>query len=134
MVLWFRKELDRGQFLFICHGFEITLSRIVKANLNSSFKFMLVKTSVNLSFEDRRRRRGVNIPNPLSTFCYLSAQRDALGQLVDGQLAVEVALLRRRADLDNDRDGDHDGDEEEAHAVDDDLHVSVVGGRRVGGG
>lgn len=26
----------------------------------------------------------INIPNPLSTFCYLSAQRDAFGQLVDG--------------------------------------------------
>ncbi len=33
--------------------------------------------------------------NPLSTFCYLSAQRDALGQLVDGQLTVEVTFLGR---------------------------------------
>lgn len=69
--------------------------------------------------------------NPPSTFCYLSAQRDALGQLVNGQLAVEVALLGRGANLHDDCDGDHDGDEEEAHAVDDDLQVGVVGRRIV---
>lgn len=50
---------------------------------------------------------------------------------MDGERAVEVALLRRGADLDNNRDGDHDGDEEEAHAVDDDLQVGVVGRRVV---
>ena len=41
MVLWFRKELDKGQFLFICLGFDFTLFRIAiaKDNLNSSSKF-----------------------------------------------------------------------------------------------
>lgn len=72
--------------------------------------------------------------NPLSTFCYLSAQWDALGQLVDGQLAVEVALLGGGAQLDHDGDGRHDGDEEAAHAVDDHLQVGVVGQRVVGDG
>lgn len=84
-----------------------------------------------LNVKRRTGRRGINIPNPLSTFCYLSAQGDAFGQLVDGQLAVEVALLRGGADLDDDRDGDHDRDEEEAHAVDDHLQVGVVGWRIV---
>lgn len=70
--------------------------------------------------------------NPLSTFCYLSAQRDAFGQLVDGELAVEVALFRGHANLDDDGDGDHDGDEEEAHAVDHNLQVGMVGRRVVG--
>lgn len=72
--------------------------------------------------------------NPLSTFCYLSAQRDALGQFVHGQLAVEVALLGGGAQLDHDGDGGHDGDEEAAHAVDDHLQVGVVGLRVVGDG
>lgn len=53
---------------------------------------------------------------------------------MDGQLAVEVALLGGGADLDDDGDGDHDGDEEEAHAVDDHLQVGVVGWRVVGDG
>lgn len=35
----------------------------------------------------------IEVPNPLSTFCYLSAQGDAFGQLVDSQLTVEVPLL-----------------------------------------
>ena len=34
-----QKELDKGQFLFICLGFDFTLFRIVKDNLNSSSKF-----------------------------------------------------------------------------------------------
>lgn len=74
----------------------------------------------------------MHVWNPLSTFCYLSAQWDALGQLVDGQLAVEVALLGGGAQLDDDGDGRHDGDEEAAHAVDDHLQVGVVGRRVVG--
>lgn len=98
------------------------------SSLNAHFKFAVGK-SLNLT--RRTGRRGINIPNPLSTFCYLSAQGDAFGQLVDGQLAVEVALLRGGADLDDDRDGNHDCDEEEAHAVDDDLQVGVVGWRIV---
>lgn len=53
---------------------------------------------------------------------------------MDGQLAVEVALLGGGADLEDDADGDHDSDEEEAHAVDDHLQVGVVGWRVVGDG
>ena len=36
-----QKELDKGQFLFICLGFDFTLFRvaIAKDNLNSSSKF-----------------------------------------------------------------------------------------------
>lgn len=61
------------------------------------------------------------IPNPLSTFCYLSAQGDAFGQLVDSQLTAEVTLLGGGANLNNNSDGNHDDDEKEAHAVDDHL-------------
>lgn len=77
--------------------------------------------------ERKKRRKRYNIPNPLSTFCYLSAQGDAFGQLVDGQLTVEVALLGGGANLDDNCDGNHDGDEKEAHTVDDHLQVGVVG-------
>lgn len=77
--------------------------------------------------ESEKRWKGINIPNPLSTFCYLSAQGDAFGQLVDGQLTVEVTLLWGGANLDNNRDGNHDSDEKEAHTVDDNLQVGVVG-------
>lgn len=83
---------------------------------------------------EKEEKKRYNIPNPLSTFCYLSAQGDALGQLVDSHLAVEVTLLGGRADLDDDGDGDHHGDEKEAHTVDDDLQVGVVGWRVVGDG
>lgn len=82
--------------------------------------------------EERKKRNKAG--NPLSTFCYLSVQGDALGQLVHGHLAVEVALLGRGADLHHDGDGDHHGDEEEAHAVDDHLQVGVVGLMVVGDG
>lgn len=75
----------------------------------------------------QEERRWKSISNPLSTFCYLSAQRDAFGQLVDGQLTVEVTLLGWGANLDNNHDGYHDGDEKEAHTVDDHLQVGVVG-------
>lgn len=50
---------------------------------------------------------------------------------MDGQLAVEVALLRGGANLHNDHDGNHDSDEEEANTVDDNLQVGVVGWRIV---
>lgn len=81
--------------------------------------------------ERKKRWKGINIPNPLSTFCYLSAQRDAFGQLVDGQLTVEVTLLWGGANLHDNCDGNHDRDEKEAHAVDDHLQVGVVGWRIV---
>lgn len=58
----------------------------------------------------KEEKERCNVPNPLSTFCYLSAQGDALGQLVDGHLAVEVTLLGRGADLDDDGNGDHHHD------------------------
>lgn len=61
--------------------------------------------------------------NPLSTFCYLSAQGDALGQLVHGQLAVEVCLLGGALQLVDDDGHHHAGDEEGSNAVDDDLQV-----------
>lgn len=73
-----------------------------------------------------RERKGINIPNPLSTFCYLSTQGDAFGKLVDSQLTVEVTLLGGSPNLDNNRNGDHDGDEKEAHAIDDHLQVGMV--------
>lgn len=83
---------------------------------------------------ERRRRRRRKAGNPLSTSCYLPVEGDALGQLVHGHLAAEVALLVGGADLHHDGDGDHHGDEEEAHAVDDHLQVGVVGRRVVGDG
>lgn len=64
--------------------------------------------------------------NPLSTFCYLSAQRDALGQLVDSQLAVEVTFFGRAVHFGQDGDHHHHTDEEEAHAVDQHLQVGLV--------
>lgn len=64
--------------------------------------------------------------NPLSTFCYLSAQRDALGQLVDGQLAVEVTFLGRAVHFGQHGGHHHHTDEEEAHAVDQHLQVGLV--------
>lgn len=81
--------------------------------------------------ERERGGKGKNVPNPLSTFCYLSAQRDAFSQLVHSQLTVEVALLGGVANLDNNYDGNHDCDEEEAHTVDDHLQIRVVGRRIV---
>lgn len=65
--------------------------------------------------------------NPLSTFCYLSAQRNAFGQLVDSQLAIEVALLRGDSNLEDDYNGDHDGDQKEAHTVDHHLQIGAAG-------
>lgn len=65
--------------------------------------------------------------NPLSTFCYLSAQRDALGQLVHGHLAVEVTLLGATLHLVDDDRPHHAGDEEGPRAVDDDFQIQ---GRR----
>lgn len=65
--------------------------------------------------------------NPLSTFCYLSAQGDAFSQLVDSQLTVEVTFLGRGAHLDDDGHGHHDSNEEEAHAVDQHFQVGLVG-------
>lgn len=53
---------------------------------------------------------------------------------MDGQLAVEVALLGGGAQLDHDGDGGHDSDEEAAHAVDDHFQVGVVSRRVVGDG
>lgn len=61
--------------------------------------------------------------NPPSTFCYLSAQRDALGQLVHGHLAVEVTLLGAALHLVDDDGAHHAGDEEGPGAIDDDLQV-----------
>lgn len=68
--------------------------------------------------------------NPLSTFCYLSAQRDALGQLVHGHLAVEVTLLGATLHLVDDDRAHHAGDEEGPRAVDDDLQVEGRGHHR----
>lgn len=61
--------------------------------------------------------------NPLSTSCYLSAQRDALGQFVHGHLAMEVTLLGATLHLVDDDRAHHAGDEEGPCAVDDDLQV-----------
>lgn len=61
--------------------------------------------------------------NPPSTFCYLSAQRDALGQLMHGHLAVEVTLLGAALHLVDDDGAHHTGDEEGPGAIDDDLQV-----------
>ena len=61
--------------------------------------------------------------NPPSTFCYLSAQRDALGQLVHGHLAVEVTLLGAALHLVDDDGAHHTGDKEGPGTIDDDLQV-----------
>lgn len=65
--------------------------------------------------------------NPLSTFCYLSAQWDALGQLVHGQLAVEVRLLGGALHLVDDDGHNHAGDEKGPRAVNNDLQVQRRG-------
>lgn len=80
---------------------------------------------------DEKRWKGKNIPNPLSTFCYLSAQGDAFGQLVDSQLAVEVRLLGGGSHLDDNSCGHHEGNNKETRTVDDDFQVGVVGWRIV---
>ena len=64
--------------------------------------------------------------NSLSTFCYLLAEGHALGQLVDGQLPIELALFGGAAELDDGGHSGHDGDEEEAHAVDQDLQIGLA--------
>lgn len=69
------------------------------------------------------REGGREHANPPSTFCYLSAQRDALGQLVHGHLAMEVTLLGATLHLVDDDRAHHAGDEEGPGAVDDDLQV-----------
>lgn len=61
--------------------------------------------------------------NPPSTFCYLSAQRDALGQLVHSHLAMEVTLLGAALHLVDDDRAHHTGDEEGPGAIDDDLQI-----------
>lgn len=61
---------------------------------------------------------------------HLSPQRDALSQLLDGQLVVEVALLGRAAEPADDGGGGEDDDDEEAQAVDEDLQVGLGGQRR----
>lgn len=63
---------------------------------------------------------------------HLSPQRDALGELLDGQLVVAVALLGRAAELADDAGGGDDDDDEEAQAVDEDLQVRLRGQRRGG--
>lgn len=76
----------------------------------------------------RTRRRDNGEPaNPPSTFCYLSAQRDALGQLVHSHLAMEVALLGATLHLVDDDRAHHTGDQEGSRAVDNDLQVERRG-------
>lgn len=61
---------------------------------------------------------------------HLSPQRDALGELLDGQLVVEVALFGRAAEPADDGSGGEDDNDEEAQAVDEDLQVRLRGKRR----
>ena len=67
--------------------------------------------------------------NSLSTFCYLAAQRNLLAEFVDGRLAAEVGLLGGGAHAAHQHDHHHAGDEEDADAVDGDLHVVRREGR-----
>lgn len=69
------------------------------------------------------RQGGGERADPPSTFCYLSAQRDALGQLVHSHLAMEVTLLGATAHLVDDDRAHHAGDQEGPSAVDDDFQV-----------
>lgn len=49
---------------------------------------------------------------------------------MDGQLAVEVALLGGAADFDDGGDSYHEEDEEESHTVDQHLQVGLTGNCR----
>lgn len=71
----------------------------------------------------KRRQDSEEPANPPSTFCYLSAQRDALGQLVHSHLAMEVALLGAALHLVDDDRAHHTGDQEGPGAVDNNLQV-----------
>lgn len=53
---------------------------------------------------------------------------------MDGQLAVEVALLGGAADFDDGGDSYHEEDEEESNAVDQHLQVGLTGNCRGSGG
>ncbi len=53
---------------------------------------------------------------------------------MDGQLAVEVALLGGAADFDDGGDSYHEEDEEESNAVDQHLQVGLTGDCRGSGG
>lgn len=60
---------------------------------------------------------GKSSSNSLSTFCYLSAQRDSLCQLVDSGLAAEVRLLGGVLHAAQDDCQHHAGDQEDPYAV-----------------
>lgn len=60
---------------------------------------------------------GKSSSNSLSTFCYLSAQRDSLCQLVDSRLAAEVRLLGGVLHAAQDDRQHHAGDQEDPYAV-----------------
>lgn len=60
---------------------------------------------------------GKSSSNSLSTFCYLSAQRDSLCQLVDSRLAAEVGLLGGVLHAAQDDRQHHAGDQEDPYAV-----------------
>ncbi len=53
---------------------------------------------------------------------------------MDGQLAVEVALLGGAADFDDGGDSYHEEDEEKSNAVDQHLQVGLTGDCRGSGG
>lgn len=61
--------------------------------------------------------------NSLSTFCYLAAQGDLFGQLVDRRLATKVRLLGGVSHAAHHRRAHQAGDDEDADAVYRDLHV-----------
>lgn len=61
--------------------------------------------------------------NPLSTFCYLAAQRYLLAEFVDCWLVPEVRLLSCIPHPAHHHDDHHTGDQEHPDAVDGYLHV-----------
>lgn len=86
-------------------------------------KWCMTKSREHSKWTRPWRRGSGERTDPPSTFCYLSAQRDALGQLVHSHLAMEVTLLGAAPHLVDDDRAHHAGDQEGPGAIDNDLQV-----------